>query len=409
MATIDIVVLKHHKKGDGTFNIKYRLSHLKKHKYIPTNFFITQKGLDKKMNVKDANVLLALEPKLTKYRQRIGELSNIVTMDVDQLWSRINTDDSEPIDFLQFAKEHVSLLRERGKTGSASNLNTVLASLIDYFQSESMDIVHINYKMLVDYENYLTKERTLERKRRDGRSYIRKVEPMSASGLSNHMRDLRVLFNACRDMYNDEDAGILRVKHYPFKKYKVQKPPITAKRNLSVALIRKIRDCQPATQNGIFARDMFMLSFYLCGMNSADFYAMQSMPSQRVEYNRGKTKGKRRDGAFISIKLVEQAEPLLASYMSRKKHSTLSGQNHALNKGLKEVSKLIGVDPITFYYARHSFATIARNDCRISKYDIAMALNHVDEGFNVTDTYLEKDWTIIDDVQATVVALLGKA
>lgn len=48
---------------------------------------------------------------------------------------------------------------------------------------------------------------------------------------------------------------------------------------------------------------------------------------------------------------------------------------------------------------------MARNDCRMSKDDVALALNHVDEGNRTTDIYIAKDWRIVDDVQRKVTAL----
>jgi len=47
MATIKEVVLKHHKKEDGTYNIKYRLAHNRKITYINTNYFAGDKQLNK--------------------------------------------------------------------------------------------------------------------------------------------------------------------------------------------------------------------------------------------------------------------------------------------------------------------------------------------------------------------------
>lgn len=35
-----------------------------------------------------------------------------------------------------------------------------------------------------------------------------------------------------------------------------------------------------------------------------------------------------------------------------------------------------------------------------------MALNHVDHGRRTTDIYLEKDWTIVDEVQEAVIAFV---
>ncbi|MDB5157199.1 MAG: recombinase [Mucilaginibacter sp.] len=36
--------------------------------------------------------------------------------------------------------------------------------------------------------------------------------------------------------------------------------------------------------------------------------------------------------------------------------------------------------------------------------DVALALNHIDEGHRTTDIYIAKDWRIVDEVQ--VVGLL---
>lgn len=67
-----------------------------------------------------------------------------------------------------------------------------------------------------------------------------------------------------------------------------------------------------------------------------------------------------------------------------------------------------GLSGVTFYWARHTFATVARNDCRMSKDDVALALNHVDEGNRTTDVYIAKDWKIADNVQRKVIAQLRK-
>lgn len=44
----------------------------------------------------------------------------------------------------------------------------------------------------------------------------------------------------------------------------------------------------------------------------------------------------------------------------------------------------------------------------MSKDDVALALNHVDEGNHTTDIYIAKDWKIVDDVQWKVIAQLRK-
>jgi hypothetical protein len=80
--------------------------------------------------------------------------------------------------------------------------------------------------------------------------------------------------------------------------------------------------------------------------------------------------------------------------------------NRALNKGLKTIGESIGIPDLSFYWGRHTFGNRARNKCRKSKDDAALALNHVDHGRRTTDIYLEKDWTIVDEVQEAVIAFV---
>jgi hypothetical protein len=70
---------------------------------------------------------------------------------------------------------------------------------------------------------------------------------------------------------------------------------------------------------------------------------------------------------------------------------------------LKNVAEALEIDvPLSIYYARHSWATIARNKCRISKSDVDECLNHVIPENRIADTYIEKDWSFIDDANRKV-------
>lgn len=75
---------------------------------------------------------------------------------------------------------------------------------------------------------------------------------------------------------------------------------------------------------------------------------------------------------------------------------------------MKQLRKLTGITGATIYWARHTFATVARNACRISKDDVALALNHVDDEHRTTDIYIEKDWSIVDELQIKVIGLLRR-
>jgi len=53
-------------------------------------------------------------------------------------------------------------------------------------------------------------------------------------------------------------------------------------------------------------------------------------------------------------------------------------------KGLRELTNL---PELTLYWARHTFGTLARNECRMSVDDISEALNYIDNGHATTDIY----------------------
>jgi hypothetical protein len=53
------------------------------------------------------------------------------------------------------------------------------------------------------------------------------------------------------------------------------------------------------------------------------------------------------------------------------------------------------IPDVTTYHARHSFATIGRNECNISVDDIDLALVHKDN-FDMTDKYTKVDFTKVD-------------
>jgi hypothetical protein len=88
------------------------------------------------------------------------------------------------------------------------------------------------------------------------------------------------------------------------------------------------------------------------------------------------------------------------------RYGTYDYLDYALYKGMKGLRDLTGIPELTLYWARHTFGTLARNECRMSVDDIWEALNRVDNGHITTDIYLAKDWTIVDHVQFQVIALI---
>lgn len=413
MATVSAKVFEHHKKTDGTYNVKICVQHKRLRKYLDTTHFVVRKQLTKDFKVKDPFIADKVEQQLRDYRKMISELDDRLDYFTAESLRDYLRDKDEDVDFIKLCDQHIERLRKEGRTGTANNHRKIRNSLVDYFNRSAVSIKEINSNMLVAYERYLRSERTMTRINQLGNEVTTKEKGLSDSGLHNQMRDLRTLFNAAREHYNNEDLGIYRIKHYPFRKYKVGSPPLTKKRNNTLEQVLTIRDCVtiPGSRAEL-AKELYMLSFYLCGINAVDLYQIteRDVRNGRLDYNRSKTQGKRKDNAFISIKIIDEAKPLLEKYLGklRERYSSANALNWALCKGMEQLRKLTGIPELTLYWARHTFANTARNDCRMSKDDVALALNHVDEGNRTTDIYIAKDWKIVDDVQRKVIAQLRK-
>ena len=139
---------------------------------------------------------------------------------------------------------------------------------------------------------------------------------------------------------------------------------------------------------------------------------MQIYENEEIVYCRTKTKDRRNDKALIKIKIQSHIANLFEKYRDKtgkrvfkfyQMYANESVFNAALNIGLKKVGEKIGVPDLEFYAARHSWATIARNDLKAEKSTINEALNHVDKDMVITDLYITKDFTIINNLNKDIV------
>lgn len=417
MATVEAKVFAHHYKNDGTYNVKIRVFHKDKFRFIDTEHCVSKNQVKKhpenktELIIKDPFINKLINAQLDDYRIAISSLGNRLKLfNSDELKNYLTKHD-EDIDFIKFCNEYIKELKDGKKDKSAANFNTVKNSIIDFFKREKVMVDEINLDMLYDWERFLRTERIITRPNQYNEPITTIQQPLKDASIHNYMRDLRGLFNHARKRYNKKSLGIVRIEHYPFEEFKIVDAPETKKRNTQVSTIKDIRDCNlKSGSRAELARDLFMLSFYMCGVNAVDLFQIDesNIISGRLEYNRSKTKDKRKDNAFISIKIVEEAKPLLKKYINNlsQSYSTIGGLNKALSSGMKEVCKQVSADGITYYWARHTVGNLARNKCRMSKDDVALALNHVDHGRKTTDIYVDKDWSIVDELQMKVIGLL---
>lgn len=431
--TFKAVIDPAQKRRDGTVNVKIRVTHNRRSKKLATNIYLTDQQFTKKGRIKDQRIVDQCEDIIRKWRNSTNQLGvsadALEVEDIVRYITNTKEDGSATIDFISFGEKCM----EKMVAGTRHNYDTTLNAVKRFTGSDKLDVKDVTVSFLQNFEAFLLKEPRLCYNRKAG-IVATKRSKANGRAISSYMACLRHLHNLAKDKYNDEDRGIILIPNSPFKKYKIKSVPAPKKRALTIEILQAIInipdiDFRFGPPQGVsrrdLARDCFLLSFGLAGMNAADLFGANArMKGDVIIYNRQKTASRRADDAEFKIRVEPCLKPLVDKYRDPSGERLFrfyqwyrDGMtfNAALNLGLKHVDKILATDEnlaehlpdhITFYAARHSWATIARSSrLNIDKYTVHEGLNHVDDAMRVTDIYIDRDYTNIWNANAKVLGL----
>jgi integrase len=403
MATFKATVEKHHRKKDGTYNVKIRVTHRRVVRYLATQLYVTGDDLTKSMRIKNRAVTDVLEDTVRRYRNLCNGLGErLEVMTTDQVIAYLKKAGCDPVfhlDFLAFGEEVIATMRKNGRKGTAGSYAVALRAVRRFTGSESLDISGITAAFLEDFVAWL-------RDHPAGKSWKHGCRAQSL-----YTSCIRSLHNLAKRRYNDEESGKILIPQSPFRVFKIPRDPPTRKRALPVDALRAIaalpyrKSVTPGENRYNLAKDVFLLSFGLVGMNTVDLYGCNRLEEGRIIYRRQKVSGRRADGAEISIRIEPEMLPLVEKYRDLsgervfrfyRMYADATGFNRAVNAGLKKIGAELGLEDLEFYSARHSWATVAVNTAGVDKYTVHEALNHAMQEMKVTDIYIKKDGSRID-------------
>lgn len=405
MLTIKAEIKKSELKVDGTYNVKIRFTLDRKVKRLSTNLFITSKDLTKSLKFKeDTSIKRAIDRLVLYYREQYFKLQldqNHYSLDEIIEFLNGEQEKQQTIDFIKFSREWIASTTIKG----APNYTTAINALVRFIGKEELDINLITLDFLESFKAFLNKEREIRTKRLMQQG---KRVPSNRS-LSLYLISIKKLFNEAKKKYNKKEKNLILIPNSPFMELEIPKQEATRKRAISADIIKKLwklpyKDMKKgykSTCHYNLAKDCFILSFCLMGINSADLYNATEMEGYTIVYNRTKTKDRRLDKAQMKVDIPRLILPLVEKYKDKTgKHLFNFYQyyadekdfNKAINYGLKEICTILEIDDLEYYAARHSWATIALNKAGIDKYIVHAALNHIDDAMKVTDIYIERDF-----------------
>jgi integrase len=270
-----------------------------------------------------------------------------------------------------------------------------------------LNVKELNLALLNGLVDYLRKPHKVVQLKRQ-----LTLPALTETAIANYIGKIKQIFRAATDEFNNEEIGAILIPNNPFRKFKMPKISQPQKRNVKLDVIKAIRDAGDLKRSRLFGRDMFMLTFYLVGINAKDLFNATEIKDGRLTYFRAKTLSRKQARSYVSIKIEPEAMAIIEHYRDvtgarvfdfYRRYNNNNGFTHAVNTGLQKLCTDLGIkEKITTYNARHSWATIARNVCKVSKDDIGFALNHSDGANKTTDLYIEEDYSIVDDANRKV-------
>lgn len=194
-----------------------------------------------------------------------------------------------------------------------------------------------------------------------------------------HLRNVRTVYHLALN------EGL--TERNPFRRFKIRPEP-TRKRALTIAQLRRLATAEVKPWEEKY-RDAFVLMFMMRGINVADFCRLGKPEGGFIRYRRRKT------GSLLEIRVEPEMRPLLERLKGEgqllyplDRVKDYRRYTARLNKALQGIAARLGLPPITPYWARHTWATVAAG-LDIPKETIAAGLGHA--GGTVTDIYIDFD------------------
>lgn len=292
-----------------------------------------------------------------------------------------------------FIVREIERLRQEGRSGTAGLYLSGLYSLRRFLRGQKITFRELTYCFLTDYIHFL------------------RMRGISENTVNMYIRNLWAVYNKA------QKQGINMGCESPFRELKLQTQE-TAKRALCKHDIARIVSVDLSSEPLLDrARDLFMFSFYARGMPFVDivFLKHDSIINGIIYYERNKT-GQRMQVRVIPplAALIEKYRssypyvlPYITSFSDRTSYMQYRYALGNVNRLLKRLGRRLHLPLVlTTYVARHSWATIAKEE-GFSIASISEGLGHTSEA--TTQIYLQSfNSEVIDKINEQVVASIGR-
>lgn len=345
MTTFFIVIVPTKRLANGKHRIRIAVAHQAQTRYIATPFILDSISQLKKGRVvrheNAAQINLCLQRTINEYILILSSIKHANQLTCTQLIHSIQEEERKKyLTFDVIAKEFLSTLQSESRIKSYKLYKTAISHFNRFLKKEhDIPLEQIRPSHIHQYQNFLEKRE------------------LSSTTVRIYLTLIKVILNYAIKM------DYIHYKVHPFAACIL---PSSRIRNLDLTVdeLKSLRDVSLKEQNLLIVRDLFMLTYYLGGINLKDLLDYHFEENNLIlSYIRHKTYRTKHGENEIVFSIQPEAQQIISKYRTDKgflKFGPYESYNKVYSliyRYLTRIAREAGItSSISYYSARKSFA-----------------------------------------------------
>lgn len=344
---------------EGTYPVKIKVYFQGKPKYYPTGICMSTKEeleevLESKSK-KNIEIQDIIGKELSRILKNVDILVERGTFSFSNLNNMLGKNIGGSLNEMISAK--IKELENEEKFGSSAFYKGTL-SLLKRYMKHDVPIKEVTVEWLNGLEKFILKT-------------------ANQTTVAMNMRNIRATMNIAKQV------GVIRESDYPFGRGKYQiKEGSGKKKALNKKQLKAIAEYSDGSMTTEFYRDLWLFIYFCNGLNVADLISLKFSDIQNgeISFIRKKTKDRTHDVKRIYAAITPEMYSIINKWGNDPKKSVYifpflkpgdSAWEHEkkkknltklINKRMKMIGEKLNLGKITTYVARHTYATVLRNE-----------------------------------------------
>lgn len=342
MANLSIVIVPTKKLSNGKHRIRIAVAHRSQTRYISTQFILDSANQMKNGKVvrheNAANINTCLRKIIYEYEEILSSIHYLPTLSCTELIHTITREQQkEGITFNTVANEYLSYMKTEEQKKSYK-LYSIACRKIQKYMKGDFPLIQLSPLQIQGFANEM------------------KEEGLSATSVRIYLTLIKVILNY---------AGKMNYVNYPVHPFVLFKMPVSNVRELDLTVeeLKSIRDVKLFKTTQVMVRDIFMLTYYLGGINLRDLMEYDFKNRNHMRYVRHKTRNSKKSENEIAFTIQPEAQEIINKYITDNgklvfgRYSSYEKVYSLVFRHIYKVANLAGINrKVSYYSARKTFA-----------------------------------------------------